>query len=53
VKLSEFPSLIDFKEATDARGRIAVLEEKANPHDSVIAALQDKVTQRSTGSHFF
>jgi hypothetical protein len=44
---------MDFKEAEDARGRIAVLEEKANQHDSVIAVLQDKVTQRSTGSHFF
>jgi hypothetical protein len=30
AKLSEFPSLMDFKEAENARGRIAVLEEKAN-----------------------
>jgi uncharacterized coiled-coil protein SlyX len=45
---------MDFKNAedTDARGRIAALEEKANQQDSVIAILKDKVTQRSTGSHF-
>jgi hypothetical protein len=43
---------MDFKEAEDAREQIAVLEEKANQPDSVIAVLQDKVTQRSTGWHF-
>jgi predicted nucleic acid-binding Zn-ribbon protein len=32
----------------DARGRIAVLKEKANQHSHVIAILEDEVTQLST-----
>jgi hypothetical protein len=35
-------------EDVDARGRVAVLEQKANPHCHVIAILEDKVTQLST-----
>jgi hypothetical protein len=39
-----------FKEAedADAGGRIAALEERADQHDSAIAALQDKLKQVST-----
>jgi hypothetical protein len=32
----------------NARGRIAVLKEKADQHSHVIAILEDKVTQLST-----
>jgi hypothetical protein len=35
-------------EDVDARGRIAVLEEKANEHSHVISVLCDKVTRLST-----
>jgi hypothetical protein len=52
AKLSEFGSSMDFQkeriEDADARGRIAVLEEKANQDSHVIAMLQNKVTQLST-----
>jgi hypothetical protein len=62
VKLSEFRSLMDFKDAegetegeakaevdnANAYGRIASLEEKANQHSQVNAMLQDKVAQLST-----
>jgi FtsZ-binding cell division protein ZapB len=50
AKLSEFRPSMDFKKAedADARGRIAVLEEKSNQHSHVIAILQTEVTQLST-----
>jgi hypothetical protein len=52
AKLSEFRPSMDSKETetedSDARGRIAALEEKSNQHSHVIAILQDKVTQLST-----
>jgi hypothetical protein len=51
AKLSEFHFSPDFKEAkaedANARGRIAVLEEKTNQHSHVIAILQNKITQLS------
>jgi hypothetical protein len=50
AKLSEFRPSIDLKEAedSDARGRILVLEEKANQHSHAIVMLQNEVTQLST-----
>jgi hypothetical protein len=52
TKLSEFCPSMDSKEAetedADARGRIAVLEEKSNQHSHGSAILEDKVTQLST-----
>jgi hypothetical protein len=50
AQLSEFRPSMDFKEAEGAyaRGRIATLEEKANPHSHVIATLQTEVRQFST-----
>jgi hypothetical protein len=56
AKLSEFRSSMNFNEGetesetedSDARERIAALEEKSNQHSHVIAILQDKVTQLST-----
>jgi uncharacterized coiled-coil protein SlyX len=52
AKISEFRPSMDFKEGesedSDARGRIAALEEKSNQHSHVIAMLEDKVTQLST-----
>jgi hypothetical protein len=56
VKLSEFRPSMDFRkgetetktEDANARGRIAVLEEKANQDSHVIATLRDKLTRLST-----
>jgi FtsZ-binding cell division protein ZapB len=50
AKLSEFRPSMDFKEVedSDARGRIAALEEKVNQHSHIITMLQDEVTQLST-----
>jgi hypothetical protein len=57
AKLSHFHPSINFKERSaetktkikvediDARGRIAILEEKANQHSNVIAMLQNEVTR--------
>jgi hypothetical protein len=52
VKLSKFRPSMSFKEGesedANARGRIAVLEEKVQHWEDEIAILQDKVTQLST-----
>jgi hypothetical protein len=59
AKLSDFHPSINFKERTaetkpttkvedvDARGRIAILEEKTNQHSNVIAMFQNEVTRLS------
>jgi hypothetical protein len=56
AKLSNFPLSINFTEReaeteaedVNARGRIAILEEKANQHSNVNAMLQNEITQLST-----
>jgi uncharacterized coiled-coil protein SlyX len=65
AKLSNFHPSINFKERAAetktkveiedvyARGRIAILEEKANQHSNVIAMLQNEVTRLSIDFGYF
>jgi hypothetical protein len=48
AKLPKFPPSMDFKDS-DARGGIAVLEEKVQRCEYEIAILQNEVTQLSSG----